>query len=273
MIKELVFCDIDGTLRNSENSVSKKNIDTIKKLKDINVGFVLTTGRSRQFVVKLAKEVGASNYVIATNGADVYDYENNVEIYKSCISLEAIKLIYSIANKLNCKLLFKCGDTNFINFFYKTEIPAKVFNESELEKIYNMGVAQINVMTLNLKDMLAAINQIETIKDITIASKSNALIDETFTHPKGKDYSIDINNSDCEKGLGILKLSNYLGVPQTKTVTIGDGMNDLSMFKYSQIKVAMENSVSQLKQQATDITASNNNDGVAAFLEKHYRLK
>jgi len=35
----------------------------------------------------------------------------------------------------------------------------------------------------------------------------------------------------------------------------------------------MENSVSQLKQQATDITASNNNDGVATFLEKHYKLK
>lgn len=273
MIKELVFCDIDGTLRHSDGHVTKENIETISKLKNIDVGFVLTSGRSRQFLIKMAKEVNTSNFIIATNGTDVYDYVNNIEIFKACINYPTIKDIYNFANNLKCKILFKCGDANYINYPFKTEIPAKIISDCDLEKIANEGVTQINVMVAEKQTILKVINMVENLNHVYVASRSNALIDKSLTHPKNKDYSIDINVKGCEKGTGILKLIEYLKVPKNKTISIGDGINDLSMYKVCGTNVAVDNSISKLKQEANFITSSNNENGVAEFLKTHYKIK
>ena len=65
---------------------------------------------------------------------------------------------------------------------------------------------------------------------------------------------------------------DYLGIPLEKKISIGDGGNDLSMFEKSGIDVAMDNSISELKQNADRITLSNDEDGVAFFLKTHYKL-
>ena len=80
MIKEIVFCDIDGTLKNSKGIITERNKQAISKLENINVAFVLCSGRTRQHVEKVALEVNASQYIISSNGSDVYDFKNKVEI-------------------------------------------------------------------------------------------------------------------------------------------------------------------------------------------------
>ena len=45
-------------------------------------------------------------------------------------------------------------------------------------------------------------------------------------------------------------------------------MNDSEMFEMCGISVAMENASKDLKRKASYVTLSNNNDGVAKFIEK-----
>ena len=54
-------------------------------------------------------------------------------------------------------------------------------------------------------------------------------------------------------------------------MAIGDGSNDLSMIQAAGVGVAMENAMEMLKEQADYITASNEQDGVAAAIE-HFIL-
>jgi hydroxymethylpyrimidine pyrophosphatase-like HAD family hydrolase len=54
-----------------------------------------------------------------------------------------------------------------------------------------------------------------------------------------------------------------------RMVVFGDGRNDLSLFSVADEKYAMSNAMPELKEIATDVIDSNDNDGVAKWIEKH----
>lgn len=59
-----------------------------------------------------------------------------------------------------------------------------------------------------------------------------------------------------------------LNIKKEEAIAIGDDNNDLSMFEQVGYKVAMENAIDSVKQKADEITLSNDEDGVAIFLDK-----
>ena len=59
-----------------------------------------------------------------------------------------------------------------------------------------------------------------------------------------------------------------LKIKKEETIAIGDDVNDLSMFEQVGYKVAVDNAIDIVKEKADEITLSNDEDGVAAFLNK-----
>ena len=55
-----------------------------------------------------------------------------------------------------------------------------------------------------------------------------------------------------------------------KIVVFGDNLNDLSMFKVADVKIAVENAKEELKKFADLVIGSNDNDGVAKWLKNSY---
>ena len=59
-----------------------------------------------------------------------------------------------------------------------------------------------------------------------------------------------------------------LNIANDDTIAIGDDINDLSMFEYVEYKVAVDNAIDMVKEKADEIILSNDEDGVAIYLEK-----
>ena len=78
---KLIACDLDETLLNSENKVSQKNIEAIKKADAQGVKFVLATGRGYATVQGTLEEIGLKDkkdeYVISFNGGAVTENKAN----------------------------------------------------------------------------------------------------------------------------------------------------------------------------------------------------
>jgi hydroxymethylpyrimidine pyrophosphatase-like HAD family hydrolase len=72
---------------------------------------------------------------------------------------------------------------------------------------------------------------------------------------------------DATKDFGILKVKKLIGAD--KIICFGDGINDVTMFNISDEKYAVENAVDEIKKIATGIIGSNENDGVARWLENN----
>ena len=78
------------------------------------------------------------------------------------------------------------------------------------------------------------------------------------------EYFFEIMPAKASKANAILELKKIWNC--NTVVSFGDAINDIPMFQISDYAYAVENAVDELKKYATDIIASNDNDGVANFL-------
>jgi P-type E1-E2 ATPase len=79
---------------------------------------------------------------------------------------------------------------------------------------------------------------------------------------------VEVNAVGADKGLGLLKFGEILGISRDEIMACGDGTNDSSMILAAGVGVAMGNAVDEVKAIADYITLTNDEDGVAKAIEK-----
>lgn len=267
MIKA-VFLDIDGTLANSQRQVSIKNKDAIKRCIEKGIKIILTSGRSRKETIEYQEEVGASPYIISSNGASVYDLEKQIEIYNEIIDHKILERLfeYSILNDYRIRLNYK--EELVINKAIYLDENDKVKTVEELQKIIEIEkIVQCSISSEDFgkmkkfKDYL-----IKEIPQVKIGNESKRLINPSLD--PSSVYYCDINSKLVSKGEAVEALCNYLKISKQEIITIGDGENDISMFNITPNSVAMENALPNVKESAKYVTSTNDEDGVAEVLEK-----
>lgn len=263
-MKKIVFSDIDRTLTVS-NVVSLKNKEMIKKYIDLGNYFVLVSGRVIPYASSISKQIGASGYVICTNGAVVYDYNSKKVIYGEIISFDIVNRLYNLANEYDARIIFGGIKTTYAN---KLKYPEnETLIHSMTNEIYdNNPITQITISHPDKEVTKKIIKDVEKLPEIKILNRHRSLYDETF-NDNGNIW-IDIASKNVDKGKAIIKLLEYLNIDLKDSVRIGDDLNDLSMFLDKGLNVAVENAISDLKEKADYITKTCDSDGVAYALEK-----
>ena len=91
---------------------------------------------------------------------------------------------------------------------------------------------------------------------------------DTYKNDEGiKIHWLDIIRFDAGKDMGVLKVKEL--VEADKIVCFGDNINDIPMFNVSDEKYAVANAINEVKNLATALIGSNEDDGVAKWLEKN----
>ena len=86
-----------------------------------------------------------------------------------------------------------------------------------------------------------------------------------------EEYWCEIMPKKATKGKAILILKNLLNCD--KIISFGDAINDIPMFQISDECFAVENAVDELKKYSNGIIRSNDNNGVAYWLENNIQNK
>ena len=71
---------------------------------------------------------------------------------------------------------------------------------------------------------------------------------------------------EASKGNGLLKIAEFLGVPQNKTIGIGDNENDLSLISDAGVGVAVANALPALLSEADFISTDNNSHSISTVI-------
>ena len=106
---KLVAIDLDGTMLNSYGEVTQKTISTIKNTINKGINVVIASGRTVDSISGIADEIGANNYIIAGNGAIIYDVNKSEIIYEKNLS------------KLKALNIMKICEENSINYSVYTD--------------------------------------------------------------------------------------------------------------------------------------------------------
>ena len=78
-----------------------------------------------------------------------------------------------------------------------------------------------------------------------------------------------IMHRDATKSKALAELARIWGVSQSEIVAFGDDLNDIDMLTYAGVGVAMGNALEEVKVTADFICLSNNEDGVAKWIEEN----
>lgn len=132
--------------------------------------------------------------------------------------------------------------------------------------VYSNDVVQCTIADNDFDKIKNLIPRIEKVKNVEIKNRHKSLLDIKFKDDK--TVYCDIANINSNKGIAVKKLLEILGIKKEETIAIGDDNNDLSMFEQVGYKVAMGNAIDIVKENADEITLSNDEDGVAVYLEK-----
>ncbi len=265
---KIVFIDIDDTLNPTNKKVSLYTKEVMKKLKEKGIKLVLNTGRSVSYAINKSREAGLSEYVIGSNGSEIYNYETKEKVLAKSISKKDIKKIYEYCKLHDMTMVMNSFEKRYVNttnYSYNDE--AAIYIDDIDKLVGEEDINQIVILSTNYDRMLVIPNLFkEKFPDLNIIHSSINLVEQR--RAKGKEYYHDIVLSNTSKGSGIVELLDYFNIDSSEAIAIGNGYDDVSMCDVVGLSVAVGNAVSLLKEVATCVTDSSEEDGVAKILEK-----
>ena len=278
---KLLAIDLDGTLLNSYGDISNENKEAIKYALNKGVEVVLASGRDPLTMQKISKELGIENYLIAGNGASVYDIKAQKNIYENFIdTIKALKIIKMCKeNSIFFNLYTDKGIiTESLNF------NVKVFNSENnhkaSEKQTNIEIVKdiyeyaqnnpLNILKIIICDdskiifnnISQKLKQIKGIEVLDVAHMSRKIIRVGTEEVEIEYYYTEVSSKDVDKWNAIEYLINTLQIKKEEVMAIGDNINDKKMVQNSAVGVAMGKSALAIKNIGDFITEDNNSNGV-----------
>lgn len=250
---KIIFFDIDDTLRNSKTGFVPSTIPTIfKQLREKGILTGIATGRGIFGVVPEIKAL-KPDFFVTLNGAYIEDKKGNV-IYSNKIAKDKVEeyitwtkevgidygLVGSHAAKLSrrIEMISQAIDPIYPNL----EVDPDFYQK---EDIYQMWTFEEQGDDLVLPESLAS----------------------TLRMVRWHEHSSDVVPISGSKAAGVAKVVDQLGLKPENVMVFGDGLNDLELFDYAGISIAMGISHEKIKEKADYITKTLEEDGIFDALE------
>lgn len=257
---KLIAMDFDGTLLTSDKKITEKNRDVLQKYKNNKYIIVGITARNLSSVNNVCN-INTFNYLILNNGSYIYDVENNIGIDIGHINRNTL---INITN--NFKDFAEQIDYCSLNKYY-------IYKK---ENIKNNGfTVKINSFE-DIKEIIVRMNIF--LKSNEEIKKNKKYIESEFDDLNVFEMSDTDNNNSRKwialnpKGIDKLKaleiLCKKIDINLDEVIFFGDSTNDLSIINKVGLGVAMGNALKEVKEQAKEIILSNDEDGIAIFLDK-----
>ena len=257
---KIISMDFDGTLLTSDKKVSDKNkkiLLNFKKEKYIIVGITARNLSS----VKNVCDINMFNYIILNNGAYIYDVENKDTTTLSEIDKKVAVKITDYFEKDAYQIDY-CSLNKY--YIYKNE---NIDNREFFKKVKSIDEVKEKIARMNIfiKDNIKIKNSLEYIEN---NYKNLEVIEMSDTDTKNSKTWLAFTSKGTNKLETLKKLCLKLDIDINEVIFFGDGGNDLSIISNVGLGVAMGNALEEVKNKAKKITLSNNEDGIAYFLEK-----
>lgn len=271
-MNKLFISDLDGTLLNSNAELTDFTVNTINSLIEKGMFFTYATARTEYSAGNITKRLNINVPCIVNNGAEIYDRQSGKYVRKADIPIDAVTTIINAFTENNVGMfMFKFKGEKFgtcytdnLNDLMQEYIRSRRKTGQPLWKCSDLHSENDgNVVYLTSTGDYEKLLPIERIA-ASIEGLDHVFYEDTYT---GKHY-LEIFSENASKANGLKFLREKYDFD--KIVVFGDNLNDLSMFKVADVKIAVENAKEELKKFADFVIDSNDNDGVAKWLKNSY---
>lgn len=267
MRSKILFSDLDATLLSDDRSISEKNREAIQKMLKQGHYFVVATGRPVESGRKVVKELGLTMpgcYMIAFNGAVIYDCSADRILFRKSVPIEVVQEIFEEAKKAGI----------YVQTYNNVDVVTKK-RTKELE-YYIDRTHMTYKLSENIIDALKGEPQKVMLIRLQKDGKLKKFQEQNRQWEKGRCHSffsckeyLEYVPENVDKGTGIEYLTKLLDLPEISTIAVGDEQNDIPMIQKAHIGVAVKNAIEDAKAAADYVTENDNNhDALAEVIER-----
>ena len=271
---KLVALDLDGTLFDNSSHISERNLTAIRSITDKGIHVVISTGRPFEGIPFDQIKGTGINYAITANGSGIYEISTGKCLYENAMDEELVTPILNFLLTRDIHMDAFIGGKGYtpvqcVETAQKLTVPSSIKNyiittRTRLDNILQfIHENQLKVQKMTLNFYPAADGTLidrETVRKFLVSNPS-------ITTVCGGYNNLEFTRADANKGVGLRKLAEILGVNPDATMAIGDTENDLAIIEAAGIGVAMGNATDAVKARADYVTTTNTKDGVAAAIE------
>lgn len=224
-MKKILFSDIDGTILENFNPISKRDQEAISRLRKEGHYFAFCTGRNYQ-ETKVISHFFEYDYMVLNNGAMIVDKDDQILLRKQ------------VKNEVAKKILRHClKKYPYLNYsFYDGNHTYMYFGKDHTCLLTEHGFEKID------EDFVDLFENMKDDFDIFCVDHPEGKLDEVLEIQKYIDENykgvhgtlntkfLDITVDHCSKGTGLLELTSLVD-EKAETYCIGDSYNDISMFQ------------------------------------------
>jgi Cof subfamily protein (haloacid dehalogenase superfamily) len=257
----LIATDMDGTLLRWDDTVSEDTLAELERWRADGVPLVLATGRPPRWMHRI-REVLGHGTAVCCNGAVLLDLERFEIVEEELLRPEILRSVTGELRRRQPGTWFavEYGLEFRHEPIYKPrwDVDAPGVAEATLEEMVEAPAAKL----LARHEELSSEEFVALVEDV-IGDRA------TVTH-SSSDALAEISAVGVTKASGLAKVAARHGVGPEDVVVFGDMPNDIAAFEWVRAAggraVAMAHAHPDLLAVATDVTGTNDDDGVAAFL-------
>ena len=271
---KLIAFDLDGTLLDNAKRLPEENLHALCLAAERGVHIVPATGRILRGIPEELKALPFIRYYILSNGALVYDTQEEKTLYRGDIPLDLALRVMDHLDTL--PVIYDCyqNDVGWISQSAYEQVPVYFAREPEIRKL----VDKLRIRVPDLKETLREHGEPLQKIQFYFKPEDNALRLETIAHfselfpeicaTTSVSNNVELNSVRAGKGNGLLALCEALGIAPADCLSFGDGTNDISLLRAAGRGVAMANAGEDVKAAADAVCESNVDCGVAREIRR-----
>ncbi|MEV5908174.1 HAD family hydrolase [Streptomyces chartreusis] len=257
----LIATDLDGTLLRGDDTLSDRTLDALGRVAAAGAEHLVVTGRPAPRVRPLLDILGSTGLAVCGQGAQLYDAGADRLLWSVTLDRE-------LAETALGKIEAEVGQV------YAAVDQDGVDGLTLIEPGYLMPHPTLPAVRVRRRDDLwcEPISKVllrhPTLSDDELAATARAVVGSLATVTMSGPGTVELQPCGITKATGLALAAEHLGLGPRETIAFGDMPNDIPMFDWAARGVAMANAHPELKAVADEITASNEDDGIAVVLER-----
>ena len=270
MFPRLIASDLDGTLLRNDLSVSPRTRRALDAARAAGIYVVPVTARQPVGVRRIAQEAGFDGWALCSNGALGIHLTTGEVLFERHLAPETQRALAEAILRAVPGTVFASIREAGEGFYAQGEYAALATETDHKRDPATMGAYSLDEVLAgpSLKFVLRHphVSPPELLAAVRGLQRNGTGLTGFHATHSGAAF-VEVAAQGITKAAGLALLCEKLGVAQADVLAFGDAPNDAEMLAWAGRGVAMENAHPEARAAADELTLSNEEDGVAAFLE------
>jgi Cof subfamily protein (haloacid dehalogenase superfamily) len=261
-LPRLIATDLDGTLLRSDRTVSARTAELLDRISAEGRQVVLVTGRPIRWLERVYDDLVRPLPAVCANGAVVYDPVNDEVLRADPLEPD---VLFEVARRLRAhvpEVSFAVEITDGREMRHEAGYPINWDPANQAIRAVDTPEDLTGAPAVKLLARAGAQDPDAFVK--LVAGAVEGLAEATHSSYTGL---VGISAAGVTKAAGLAWLCARHGIGADDVVAFGDMPNDVPMLTWAGRSVAVANAHPAVLEIADEVTRSNDEDGVAAYLE------